>query len=206
MALASSCLLPIALLLGLGCAPDAAEDGVASDAPAQDTERSRLAALEHEVELRGRRIHDELLALGDHPWAGSYYVGDGLGMNVGFGLAPQSGVVFTWHGCMGLYDANHGTAASDGDGRIRLEWENDPEEYVRFEPSALVVVPWGAEVFLVEPDDMAKFCRRVAAGGEPHHLRRRHGDEDERWRPPAGVPEVPEEYRHLLPALGPLPQ
>jgi len=57
------------------------------------------------------RILAEIQNLGPHDWAGDYYAGDGLGVNITLSLAPTSGYVFEWHGCLGLYDRNYGTVA-----------------------------------------------------------------------------------------------
>src|ERR1051325_7519917 len=57
-----------------------------------------------EAERRLARIKAEIARLRDHEWAGEYYWGDGLGANVSLVVSPKSGFVFTWNGCMGLYD------------------------------------------------------------------------------------------------------
>src|SRR5690242_13014799 len=71
------------------------------------------------VEARRKRINHEVKNLKDHPWAGNYYEGDGLGVNVNLSLAPKSGFSFTWYGCLGLYDLNYGPAV-ESDGKINL--------------------------------------------------------------------------------------
>jgi hypothetical protein len=90
-------------------------------------------------------IQDEIAALGNHEWAGEYYEGDGLGVNVSLILAPKSGYVFEWHGCLGLYDRNYG-AVTLKDRRIRLSFtfpnkregfQGIAEEFILF--SALLV-------------------------------------------------------------------
>lgn len=60
------------------------------------------------LEARKKQIQQELESLKGDSWAGSYYYGDGLGVNVELTLAPKSGFAFTWHGCLGLYDMNYG--------------------------------------------------------------------------------------------------
>src|SRR4051812_10255954 len=89
-------LLPIALCVML-CAQSARADDD-SDSPAPMLERVGAPA---SVVDRSAIVEAEIKALGDHPWAGSYYLGDGLGMNVKLSLAPSAGVVATWMGCMG---------------------------------------------------------------------------------------------------------
>ena len=66
-----------------------------------------------------KNIQAEITTLKEHEWAGEYYEGDGLGVNVSLILAPKSGFLFEWHGCMGLYDRNYGAVTSDK-GKIRL--------------------------------------------------------------------------------------
>src|SRR5437016_5194826 len=59
-------------------------------------------------------------------WAGTYYVGDGLGVNILIELAPKSGVTYTSHGCMGLYDYNHGDVGQSFPGGLTVNLESDP--------------------------------------------------------------------------------
>src|ERR1700730_15103618 len=63
---------------------------------------------ENEARARKGKIQAEIKGLGEHPWAGEYYEGDGLGVGISLSLAPESGFVFEWHGCMGVYDRNYG--------------------------------------------------------------------------------------------------
>src|SRR5580658_2242417 len=92
---------------------------VVSAAGCADAKRS--AGAERAAEDRRTRIQAEIKQLGDHPWAGEYYTGDGLGENVSLLIAPSTGYVFEWHGCMGLYDRNFGTA-TETNSRIRLSF------------------------------------------------------------------------------------
>ena len=70
------------------------------------------------MQAKRELIEQELSKLKMHPWAGDYYYGDGLGVNVELTLAPDSGFVFTWNGCLGLYDQNYGDVA-EFDRKIR---------------------------------------------------------------------------------------
>jgi len=94
----------------------------------QDAQNLRDAA--SDIRAREVRILAELDAVTqpdlpeDHwarEWAGEYYVGDGLGMNVRILVAPTAGMTYTWRGCLGLYDGNQGeivgTFDVDADGR-----------------------------------------------------------------------------------------
>jgi hypothetical protein len=59
-----------------------------------------------------QQVREEIKSLGHHVWAGEYYFGDGLGVNVSLILAPKFGYVFEWRGCLGLYDRNYGAVTS----------------------------------------------------------------------------------------------
>ena len=61
------------------------------------------------IKAKSQKIEKEIARLKDHPWAGQYFFGDGLGANVSLTLAPENGFTIIWRGCMGLYDQNHGT-------------------------------------------------------------------------------------------------
>ena len=78
----------------------------AADEPWRSDKAERTAS------ARRGEIEAEIKSLADHPWAGSYDYGDGLGVNVSSILAPKAGYVFEWHGCLGLYDRNYGAVAS----------------------------------------------------------------------------------------------
>ncbi|OGV42527.1 MAG: hypothetical protein A2X46_04470 [Lentisphaerae bacterium GWF2_57_35] len=77
------------------------------------------------AEKTAKQLRDRIRAaanpLTNHPWAGEYYCGDGLGVNVSLLLAPGAGYVFEWHGCLGLYDRNYGHV-TETNGRIRLSF------------------------------------------------------------------------------------
>jgi hypothetical protein len=162
-----------------------------------------LPLIGRQVEKRQQRIEREVEDFGEHPWAGAYYFGDGLGVNVTLSIAPESGVAYTWRGCMGLYDANHGTIEYS-DGILRLDWKyaDDADraswagDALRYEVPELVVVPWGDEVFLVRPNDMEAFCGGTLKG---YALRRvKEGRNRRSGSVPVGQPEVPEAFRSLL--------
>src|SRR5262245_23771504 len=91
---------------GLGWGPD-------------DAKRTDRA--ESEAKQRRAKISAEIQKLGVHEWAGDYFAGDGLGVNTSLVLAPASGYVFEWHGCLGLYDRNYGAVAWTNN-RIRLSF------------------------------------------------------------------------------------
>ena len=119
-----SCLLVLALA-GVGCEQ-------------RDTRvpvPSKNAELEKEIEKRQAPIRAEVARLGArHAWAGRYYGGDGLCENVVLWVAPDSGCVATWYGCLGLYGANWGKIEVQ-DGRLHVAFErpNTPGEFGDFD-------------------------------------------------------------------------
>jgi hypothetical protein len=175
--------------------------GVACAAEPEDPKRS--AEAEKTAKQRRAAISEELKTLGDHQWAGEYYFGDGLGVNVGFAVAPKSGYLFEWHGCLGLYDRNYGTATQKGD-RIQLAFtfENDRDGFQRISPE-LIPVPWGARhylIHLIPADNFVGFCNAVNEGSEPREFVHgsfllRTGDEK---TPVTGFPRVPQKYQSYL--------
>lgn len=146
---------------------------------------------------RGRRIQAELIDLaGRHDWAGSYYSGDGLGVNISLMLSPQSGYVFEWRGCLGVYDRNYGKVdVVDGKLRLSFTFSNKREGFGGIS-SEFVVVAWGERRYLVPADDMAGFCNEINSGAEPRD--EVHGEYLLRWgdekRKVTGRPRLPEEF------------
>jgi hypothetical protein len=156
------------------------------------------SAAEGEAKNQSKEIDQEIDRLGpSHPWAGRYYEGDGLGENVNLELAPRAGFVFTWHGCLGLYDRNFGEIRAWPD-RLELvfRFPNSREQFHGLDP-VLVFVVWGERHYLVPDGQLEKFCNDVNSGWarERGTYLLRSGDED---RPTAGLPSVPAAYRSLL--------
>lgn len=146
------------------------------------------------------RIHAEVKTLTNHAWAGEYYSGDGLGVNVSLLLAPKAGYVFEWHGCLGLYDRNYG-GVSFTNGKIHLSFtfKNEQKGFQGI-AEQLIPVSWGERQYLIPSGDIVEFCNDVNAGTEPRedmhgrHLLR-EGDEKKKVR---GFPAVPDEFRAYL--------
>jgi hypothetical protein len=146
------------------------------------------------------RIKTEITGLTNHPWAGEYHYGDGLGVNVTFVIAPENGYVFEWYGCGGLYDRNYGSVtASDGLLRLSVTFRNERKGFQGM-AQELIPVPWGDRHYLIPADDVIGFCNHVNCGSEPrtarlgYHLLR-SGDEK---KPVSGFPSVPADYRPYL--------
>ena len=119
------------------------------------------------LSARKKQVQQELESLKDDSWAGHYYYGDGLGVNVELDLAPKSGFAFTWNGCLGLYDMNYGDVVESG-GTIRLapQLPNQHKPFEGIAPEFLPIV-WGDRHYLIAKDEVVKFANAINAGFEP---------------------------------------
>src|ERR1700731_868031 len=154
-------------------------------------------------EKQTKNIQAELKSLTAHEWAGEYYYGDGLGVNVSLVLAPAAGFVFRWDGCLGLYDLNYGRV-TERNGIITLQFTY-PNEREGFQGIATELVPvrWGERHYLVPSDGIVKFANAVNAGTEPNdfmggrsfYFLLKRGDEGKAVH---GTPPIPQEYSPYL--------
>jgi hypothetical protein len=159
-----------------------------------------LKRRERAVEIWRQSVLNEIKLLRRHEWAGEYYYGDGLGANVSLALAPKSGYVFEWHGCMGLCGRNYGPI-NQNDGRLHLKFmlPNNGKKFGNI-AEELIPVAWGSREYLIAADEIIRFCNDVNGGDEPRtdvhgfHLLRR-GDEK---KPVSGLPSVPDEFKQYL--------
>lgn len=168
----------------------------ASDKDAKKFSKKSKANLETEKTL----IRQEIETLKAHPWAGQYYYGDGLGVNVDLSVAPKSGFAFTWNGCLGLYDLNYGDVV-ETDGRIRLVFKlsNERKGFQGMAPEFLPVV-WGDRHYLIPVDEVVKFANAINAGFEPRQgaggrFLLKRGDES---KSVSGFPNLPPQYSEYL--------
>lgn len=153
------------------------------------------------IDGRIERIRAELTSLGSKPgWAGRYYHGDGLGLNVVVDLAPTAGFALRWSGCAGTIDQDHGTC-TERDGRIRLgsAFPAAPERGPLL-PAEFVPVRWGERRYLITPAQLPGFANAINGGGEPRNgphgnFLLRAGDES---RACDGRPDLPPEAAALL--------
>ena len=73
-----------------------------SAAVAQERDDPKFSSqAESQAEILKRHVREEIGQLKNHEWAGEYYLGDGLGENVSFAIAPKQGFVVEWRGCLG---------------------------------------------------------------------------------------------------------
>lgn len=201
MNLAHTTFCAAAWTLGAICTAALPAQQPPTPAPAPPTAAKPLLTPEQVVAANRERIRAEIKKLGDAPgWAGSYYYGDGTGVNVSVDLAPAVGFAFTWAGCLGDYDRNCGSVA-EKDGRLALTF-TFPNERVGFRGLAPVLIPvaWGERRYLVASDRMEQFANDVNSGSEPrrgvHGLTLlRRGDEAKEVQ---GLPPLQKEFAGLL--------
>jgi hypothetical protein len=121
-------------------------------------------------------------------------------VNISLIIAPKSGYLFEWHGCLGLYDRNFG-AVTNMNGRLRLSFsfENHRKGFQGI-AEEFIPVKWGKRSYLIPSDDIIGFCNAVNSGYEPRETQLgmyllRQGDEKLKC---VGKPAVPAEYRTYL--------
>jgi hypothetical protein len=168
--------------------------------PADKLSQTSVAISEAQI----KRIQRELRHLDmQDDWAGEYYFGDGLGVNVSLALAPRTGFVFRWTGCLGLYDLNYGDIAfSNGTVKLLFKYPNERRGFEGIAPE-LLPVRWGKRHYLIPADDVVKFTNAINAGIEPNTWRGglstgfllRRGDERKKV---FGEPNLPSRYLSYL--------
>jgi hypothetical protein len=168
-----------------------------ADKPDQRFSKASLAA----SEKQNKKIRQELRHFKNHDWAGDYYFGDGLGVNVSLVLAPGNGFVFTRQGCVGLYDINYGDVTfTNGALRLLFKYPNRKKGFEWIAP-VLLPVRWGQRHYLIAVDKIVDFTNAINAGTEPNSLfgfggqswsfLLRRGDED---KTVSGQPNLPKEF------------
>jgi len=221
---ASISALAVAAMLAVGGTSRAEESAAPTPTPtptAEEEERRRNYYQEYEAReklLKEKRaaVEAQLADLAANPgkypawareWAGTYYCGDGLGMNVAIALGPEGDFVYTWNGCLGLYDSNIAKVRETKDDRLVLDLEDRPgDSSMRYMDDEFALVRWGERRYLVPMRKLQDFCNDVNRGWESAHPAlshamkgtgrgRRSGEETQA---PGGLPEVPEFARPWL--------
>lgn len=152
-------------------------------------------------ETQAKKIRQELQRFKKHDWAGDYYFGDGLGVSVSLVLAPENGFVFTWSGCVGLYDRNYGdVTVTNGVVKLLFKYPNRQGGFKGIAPE-LLPVRWGKRHYLIAVDRIVDFTNAINAGLEPNYMFKfggpswrfllRRGDEKKSVR---GKPNLPNEF------------
>jgi hypothetical protein len=182
----------------------------------EETDWRWLTDIAESVLERRERVDLELEGLQPELYWGSYCSGDGLGLNHVLTVGPNAGATYTWYGCMGLYDANHGSVVRVEDRTIYLDLAVDPAlnlplYWAGFSRPIMgdewCVVDWGDRRYLVPAPRMIPFCNEVNAGRLPEYPARllAGGAAPPQlvaiapgWKRPDGLPRVPSRYRPFL--------
>jgi len=183
----------------IGCSRTLPKSGNVSQ-PDEDQWRKETKSVEGKVNVIHDQVVEEAQQLGKNHWAGLYYQGDGLGVNIQLDIAPKAGFAFEWQGCLGLYDRNYGTVKEDN-GRLKLSFGlSNVREGFHGLAEEFMVVPWGQRMYLIEVDHIYDFCDWVNIGMEPRDeihglVFLREGDEKVAV---TGRPSLPNEYQPYL--------
>lgn len=160
-----------------------------------------LEKADNTAEQLRKALTEEIQSLGSDAWAGEYYYGDGLGANIRVWIAPKTGFLYEWHGCMGLYDRNYGFVSTTSNGNVRLAPTLDKANG-GFKALAEEYMPvlWSERTYLIATNELIRFCYAVNSGSEPRQdmhgsFLLRQGDEK---KPVNGPPRLPDEYRRYL--------
>ena len=134
--------------------------------------------------------------------AGTYYQGDGLGVNWTLTVDSQGRFSFTWDACMGRVDDNFGDAEID-DGVLLLHPQKPLEHgKLRRLPVRLLPVRWAERLYLVDDESMPLFAEYINRAKEPRsHAQGMFFLRQEDWRTKSsGYPNLPSRWeRFLLP-------
>ncbi|TWT74264.1 hypothetical protein [Allorhodopirellula solitaria] len=145
----------------------------------------------------------DALARQQHPWAGQYYEGDGLGTNRVVTLTAKGELSESNQGCVGKAAIWH-AAFRQANGVIQITTplaENSSHySFARDRPSSYLIVHWEERVYLIPPEDILSFCGAWASGDEPREdghgfFLLRIGDEK---KPAEGPPELPLGFQRYL--------
>lgn len=131
---------------------------------------------------------------------GSYYFGDGEGVNCQLDLGQTGRFEFTWQGCLGLYDQNQGIWKLDS-AVVHLSCQRpNVREGFQGTPTDFYPVRWGERMYMVSVDEGVEFCNTINSGREPRQephgffYLRQGGWE----RSVSGLPQVPTAYSGYL--------
>ena len=121
----------------------------------------KIRAIRNKVKLETNACQDL------DSWAGSYYMGDGLGTSAVFDVALKSGFAFVDEGDLGVWDWNYGKVKLINDKRLKLVFARNNESVWIAEE--LVIVKWGRRFYLIPSTRMTDFCEAVKEGREPRN-------------------------------------
>ena len=154
------------------------------------------------VKERSEVVKMELVALKEHPWAGTYFMGSQLGAIWELDIAPKAGYAYTctssdliFDGEQYRIDHNYGTVTWEN-GRLKFSHTlaNDHDKPLADE---FTTITWANHLYLVPADGIIDFCNEVNSGYNVQFaffLRSDgigpHSDK--------GAPNVPDKYKPYL--------
>jgi hypothetical protein len=145
------------------------------------------------------KIQAEIKSLSEHPWAGTYYCGDGL-ENSYLHVAPRSGFLFVNQGDIGAPYANHGPVVLKR-GELHLSFSIPMDDgYYPGLAKTFVPVEWGKRKYLIDSKKIINFCNQVNEGREPRSeiygfCMLQIGDEEKKA---TGFPGIPNQFRSYV--------
>ena len=100
--------------------------------------------------------------------AGSYYYGDGLGMNCSLVVKPEGRFSFIWRGCLGVYGKNEGGARVVNDHLILTPEQPNESRGIQVVHPPTSFPSAGASTYIWSPTEAGKgFCDEVNQAREP---------------------------------------
>lgn len=134
------------------------------------------------------------------PWAGSYYLGDGLGYNNYLKLSQEGTFAYKWEGCLGTYDENTGGYRLEEGILVLSPERRSIRKSFKGTPTRFLPVAWGRRLYLIPEKESLDFVNEINQGGEPRdgvHGRfyLREGDEK---IPVSGFPVLPAQWQDYL--------
>jgi hypothetical protein len=161
-----------------------------------------FATVEPEIRARRDRILRELDSGKAGAWAGWYSSYHGETTSTGLLWAPESGYLqFVARDNPSLDDVSYGRVAMEGN-IVRLLPEIPiGKDVYSFNTlyGEFLAVRWGSGRYLVARDRLVRFCDAVVSGDRSEVAQFLGIDRGRDW-PPAGKPDVPDEYRKYLEA------
>ena len=111
------------------------------------------------------------LPISESDLVGSYYFGDGLGMNCGLDLTKDHRFAFRWTGCLGTYDKNTGSWEIVGD-TVTLKPEG-PNKHEGLEgmDTQFVPVVWKHKLYLLDEYKAPHFLAHIEADAQDEYRR-----------------------------------
>src|SRR4051812_9016672 len=106
----------------------------------------------------------DLRRSGLNEYAGSYYLGDGLGTNCTLTVRTEGRFSYIWTCCTGVYEQGKGTVEMAANGHLVLQPEGNrtPRLKTRYVP-----VRWDKRLYLIPEDRVAAFRTTIEKGNEP---------------------------------------